>query len=292
VLAHRGVVRHSTAVATMMGPSTAASLPWRRRLRHVSIWPVAPDRRAELMDDPALPAAEHLAALDALATINTVSLTGRQLAAAVAGIAGAAAGRRPLQVVDVACGGGDITIALANRLSKLLGRRRGGGTVPPVEVLGLDLSQRAIARAREEAARRGCRGVDFAARDVLSEGLPACDVAVSSLFLHHLDDPRAADVLRSMATARLGGAVSDLLRSRSGLVLAILGTRLLARSRVARVDGPLSVRAARTLPEYRRLTDRAGLSHATIRKTWPERVLIQWRTAAVLDELVPGVACA
>ena len=46
----------------------------------MSIWQVEPDRRAELMDDPALPEAEHLAALDALATINAVSLTGRQQA--------------------------------------------------------------------------------------------------------------------------------------------------------------------------------------------------------------------
>jgi hypothetical protein len=48
-----------------------------------------------------------------------------------------------------------------------------------------------------------------------------------------------------MATsARIGGVVSDLIRSRTGLVLAILGTTLLARSRVTRLDGPLSVPAA------------------------------------------------
>ena len=261
----------------------------------MSIWQVEPDRRDELMDDPALPAADHLAALDALATINAISLTAGQLAGAVERIAmlGAprAGGGRPLRIVDVACGGGDLSVALAARLARRLPSV--SPDVAAVEVLGIDLSQRAVTRARDYAARKACRFVDFAVRDVLTEGCPPCDVVVSSLFLHHLDDAAAADVLRSMAgAARLGGAVSDLVRSRTGLVLAVLGTTLLARSRVARVDGPLSVRAARTPPEYRRLADRAGLPQATIRRTWPERVLLEWRAAEPLDELVPGVACA
>jgi 2-polyprenyl-3-methyl-5-hydroxy-6-metoxy-1,4-benzoquinol methylase len=254
----------------------------------VSIWPVPPDRRPELMDDPALPVGEHLAALDTLARINAVSFTGRQLAAAVERIVAGSAIGRALRVVDVACGGGDITLALAARLSSRLSGR--GPTA--VEVLGVDMSERAIARARSSARERQVRAADFAARDVLAEGLPPCDVVVSSLFLHHLDDPQAADVLRSMAAARLGGVVSDLIRSRLGLGLAIVGTRLLGRSRVARVDGPLSVRAARTLPEYRRLAERAGLPQARIRKVWPERALLEWKTGEVVDDLVPGVACA
>jgi SAM-dependent methyltransferase len=292
VLAHLGLDAAVHPGCPYDGGVVHGSSPRRRRLYHVSLWPVALDRRAELMDDPALPAAEHLAALDALATINAISLTGRQMTAAIRRIAGHLPTGRSLRVVDVACGGGDMTIAIATRLTRMLADREAAGGAAAIEVLGLDLSERAIARGRAAAARRGCRGVDFAARDVIAEGLPPCDIAVSSLFLHHLDDPRAADVLRRMAAARLGGVVSDLVRSRCGLVLAVLGTRLLTRSRVARIDGPLSVRAARTLAEYRVLTDHAGLPHATIRKTWPERVMLEWKTATVLDALLPGVACA
>jgi SAM-dependent methyltransferase len=262
----------------------------------VSIWQVEPDRRAELMDDPALPVEEHLAALDALATINAVSLTGRQLARAVSRLtaAGTPAGR-PLEIVDVACGGGDITIALASLVARGLARGASPAAAPRVRVLGIDSSARALERARAAATRRAAPGatVEFAVRDALGEGLPPCDIAVSSLFLHHLDDAAAAAVLRSMATAaRLGGVVSDLVRSRTGLVLAILGTTLLARSRVARIDGPLSVRAARTPAEYRALADRAGLPQARVRRGWPERVLLEWRSAESVTELVPGVACA
>ena len=259
---------------------------------HVKNWQVEPDRQAELMDDPALPASEHLAALDALATINAISCTAGQLTAAVRTILGPAPlTARPLRIVDVACGRGDLTVALALRLARRLAAD--SSATCPVEVLGIDLSERAIHRARQRATGPAAGLVDFAVRDVLAEGCPPCDIAVSSLFLHHLDDASADRVLRSMAeAARLGGAISDLVRSRTGLMLAILGTTFLARSRVARVDGPLSVRAARTPAEYRLLAARAGLPHATVRRTWPERVVLAWKTAEPVAELLPGVACA
>lgn len=263
----------------------------------MSIWQVQPDRRAELMDDPALPAEDHFAALDALATINAVSLTSGQLARAVGALwRTALPADRPLEIVDVACGGGDITASLAQRLGRRLGSGPRGARGRQVRVLGIDLSERAVQRARTATA--GARlsagaTVEFAVRDVVAEGLPPCDIAVSSLFLHHLDDATAAAVLRSMAkAARLGGVVSDLLRSRTGLLLAIMGTTFLARSRIARVDGPLSVRAARTLPEYRLLADQAGLPQAVAQRAWPERVLLQWRAAETLERMVPGVVCA
>jgi SAM-dependent methyltransferase len=262
----------------------------------VCIWSVEPCRQPELMDDPALPEGDHLAALDALATLNAVSLTARHLASAVLRVTtGPRPAGRPLVIVDVACGGGDVTLALADRLARRLADPAQPGPAV-VHVLGIDSSPRAIDRARERATSRGSTPpatCDFAVRDVLAEGCPPCDIAVSSLFLHHLDDASAVDVLSSMAAAaRLGGAVSDLVRSRAGLVLAVLGTTLLARSRVARVDGPLSVRAARTPTEYRDLAARAGLPHLMVRRTWPERVMLEWRSVEAVDELVPGVACA
>ena len=233
-----------------------------------SLWSVAPSRSPELMDDPALDAGEHLAALHALGRINTLSLTASQLARAITRrVAPPRHGPRTLSVVDVGCGGGDVTVALARRLG------------PRFHVTGIDISPRAVARAAEHAAGRGVGNVSFEVRDVLAAGCPACDVAVTSLFLHHLDDDVADATVRSLAVAAaLGGAVSDLVRSRRGLVLAHLATRVLTRSRVAQVDGPLSVRAARTLPEYRLLMDRAGLAAARIEATWPERVLITWRS--------------
>ena len=233
-------------------------------------WSLPQSRQPELMDDPAIAEADHVHALRALATINTVSRTASGIAASVERILAANAPHASdLIVVDVACGGGDVTLDIARGLDRR-GLRR-------VRVMGVDISPRAVERSQALADRCGI-DASFEVRDLLADGCPPCAVAVSSLFLHHLDDASAAQLLRSMAAAaRCGVAVSDLIRSRVGLTLAVVGTTFLSSSRVARVDGPLSVRAARTPDEYRELCTAAGLHGAVIRRTWPERVLIEWR---------------
>ena len=236
-------------------------------------WSLPQSRQAELMDDPAIGEVDHVHALRALATINAVSRTAAGIASTVERIlaANASSTDEPI-VVDVACGGGDVTLDIVRRL-----RRRG---LRRVRVLGVDISPRAVEQSRALAARSGIDAT-FEVRDVLADGCPPCAVAVSSLFLHHLDDALAARLLGSMAAAaRCGVAVSDLIRSRVGLTLAVVGTTFLSSSRVARVDGPLSVRAARTPDEYRGLCAAAGLHGAVIRRVWPERVMIEWHRDA------------
>ncbi len=234
-------------------------------------WSIPRVREPELMDDPAIAEADHLRALVALGRINTLSLTAARLAAGVVTLAGGQ-GNRPagLEVVDVASGGGDVTIDLARRL-------RGASRWRSVAITGIDISPRAIERARDLAARLGSPAT-FLLRDVTAQGCPSCDVAVSSLFLHHLDDDDARQLLRAMASAaRRGIVISDLIRSPAGLFLAFVATLFLTGSRVARVDGPRSVRAARTPAEYRALLESVGLRGATVRRVWPERVSIVWR---------------
>jgi hypothetical protein len=70
--------------------------------------------------------------------------------------------------------------------------------------------------------------------------------------------------------------VNDLSRSRTGLFLALVGTRLLSTSDVVRVDGPLSVKAAFTPAEARALAERAGLRGAKVMRRWPCRWLLTW----------------
>ncbi len=244
----------------------------------MSPWSIAQTRQAELMDDPALAEADHLHALVALARINTFSGTASRIAHAISRLlaSGVTLPRR-LHVVDVACGGGDVTVALARQLARLLAAHERTDPGVEIHVTGVDVSPRAIARSTAFAARAGVKNVSFETIDVVTDGCPACDVATSSLFLHHLDDGAALRLLRSMAqSARRGLVISDLLRSGPGLLLAILGTTVLSTSRIARVDGPRSVRAARTPDEYRRLLDRAGLANAKLQRVWPERTLIEW----------------
>ena len=231
----------------------------------------------EVMDDPALDPAAHRAALAGLRRINALSGTTGSLARALTPILAGVTGRTP-RVLDVACGGGDGAVALAEQLSIRLRRT--------VEVDGCDRSPVAVAVAHRLALDAGL-DADFHEIDALTGPLPSPDMpdpggerydaAVSSLFLHHLTDADAPAVLRNMAEAADCVVISDLRRTRLGLALAHVACRGLSRSPVVHADGPQSVRAALTIPEFRRIADAAGLVGGSIRKVWPQRFLFVWR---------------
>lgn len=224
-------------------------------------------RLPEWMDAAGLDPRLHRQALRGLRRINVVS---RTLAAVWGPVAAKArqAGGAPLSVLDVACGGGDVAIGLARRAARDGVR---------LDVSGCDISETALAHARDRAVRDRVP-VEFFRHDVLAAPLPsAYDVVLCSLFLHHLSAEEAAAALgRLHAAARVLLVVSDLDRSRVGLALAYLGTRLLSRSPVVHTDGPRSVRAAFTPEEATALAAEAGLSRAVMTRHWPHR----WRMVA------------
>lgn len=225
-------------------------------------------RQPEIMDQPGLDRHRHEAALRGLERINFWSRSASILWPPLAALARERSGR-PTRVLDVATGAGDVPIRLWRRA------RRAG---LPLEVDGCDVSPAAVAHARGRAARAGA-AVGFFPWDALAGPLPAgYDALVTSLFLHHLDEGQAADLLGRLAEAagRLV-LVNDLARSPAGLLLAYLGTRVLSRSEVVRTDGVRSVEAAFTPAEVCALAMRAGLAGARVEGRWPCRFLLTWR---------------
>jgi SAM-dependent methyltransferase len=214
------------------------------------------------MDDPTLDPALHEGALRGLERINAVSATARALWGPLRRLARGG----PLRMLDLACGAGDVAIALRRRA------RRAG---LPIDVAACDRSPRALAHASARAREQG-EEVDLFACDVLGDGFPAgYDVYVSTLFLHHLREGEAVELLRRMASGRALLA-SDLVRGPPGYWAARLGTRFLTRSPVVHADGPASVEGAFTPAELRSLADAAGIPGARIRRHWPFRMLLEW----------------
>jgi hypothetical protein len=78
------------------------------------------------------------------------------------------------------------------------------------------------------------------------------------------------------AAARRALFLCDLERCRAGHALAWGATRLLTRSRVARIDGPRSVAAAFRVDELRELARSAGLTGARIERRLPFRWTLEW----------------
>ena len=120
--------------------------------------------------------------------------------------------------------------------------------------------------------------MDFFALDALAGPLPGgYDVVTCTLFLHHLGEHDAVELLREVgAAARRLVLVDDLIRSRLGYALAAVGCHLLSGSRVVRYDGPASVAGAFSLAEVKSLAERAGLTGALIETHWPQRFLLSW----------------
>lgn len=227
-------------------------------------------REPELMDDPALAPEQHILALEGLERINRVSRSEAILWPSIAALARGVPDR-PLRVLDVATGGADVPIALAQQA-----RREGLA----VEIDGCDISPTALRHAGERSRAAGVEG-RFFRLDALRDGLPpGYDVVTCSLFLHHLAEEEAAGLLGRMAAAagRLV-LVNDLRREPGGLLLAFVGSRFLTRSPIVHTDATLSVRSAFTLGEARALAARAGLAGASVEPRWPFRFLLSWRRA-------------
>lgn len=224
-------------------------------------------RVPELMDDPDLDRDLHEAALDALTRINKVSgVAGRVWHEARELHAETGA---PVRIFDVACGRGDVLMAVAMRA-------KGAGV--PVEVAGCDISPYAVESAQASFDERGVSGAFFVL-DALGDPLPKdYDLITCSLFLHHLDESDAIELLRLMAeAARHTLLVQDLRRTRLGYLLALVALHALTRSSIARVDGLRSVRGAFTAKEALDVCRQAGLTGVEISVGWPQRFIAKWR---------------
>ncbi|MFM9956932.1 MAG: methyltransferase domain-containing protein [Phycisphaerales bacterium] len=230
----------------------------------------APIRHAqpEVMDDPSLPRTRHEHALRGLERINTIS---RSAASFIPALRRATMGKQAVRILDVATGSGDVAVALA-RSARRMGLEAS---------LGLcDISPTALELAAARAAGAGvaARAIRLdATRDAIPEDAAGrYDLAICSLFFHHLDAEACARVLALMARASRVVAVNDLRRCRSGTALAWLGSRLLTRSDVVHTDAVISAQAAWTTEEFRGMARQAGLHGASIRHVFPFRMMLTW----------------
>ncbi|MFG0262693.1 MAG: methyltransferase domain-containing protein [Novipirellula sp. JB048] len=231
------------------------------------------DLQPELMDDPALPRAEHELALAGLARLNRFSGVAGVMYRRLRGLARDRS--RPLRVLDVASGAGDVPVHWARRA-----KREG----IEMQITALDISSVAIAAQQQRAAQ-----AEVAIRseqwDCLNQPLPSgFDVVTCSLFMHHLDEAQATFLLRSMyAATDRAVVVCDLERSRLNLGLVGLAAHLLSRSRVVHTDAVLSVQGAYRRAEFRRLAEAALGIPVMMRGAFPCRFIASFHKPATTD---------
>jgi 2-polyprenyl-3-methyl-5-hydroxy-6-metoxy-1,4-benzoquinol methylase len=221
------------------------------------------------MDQPGLDRATHHLALDGLRTTNAISRTSQIIWRGILDGKILPTNRQPLRILDIAAGGGDVMIGVAK-----LAARHG----IPIETHGCDINSTAVEYAQQAAQRAAISSARFFQLNALTDSLPEdYDVMMCTLFLHHLENNDIKQLLSRMAkSAYWCVLVDDLCRNRLGYLYAWVGGRLLTRSHIVHTDGPLSVRAAFTIAEFRQLAEDAGLHNARFRRHWPQRFLMSW----------------
>ncbi len=223
----------------------------------------------EIMDDPLLSDEEHERALQGLARVHWLTGSTQRLWLKLLPLLRQQKTGAPLRVMDVGCGDGLMLRQLAVKC-----QRHGF----PIQPIGCDLSERALAMTATAARRDGLE-IELHRVDVTQQALPVdADVIICSLFLHHFSEPQVVAILKQFgSSARRLLLVEDLLRSPLGYYLCWLGVHVLTRSRVVHTDGLLSVRAAFTLPEIEGLISETEITGARLSKHWPERFFLEWQ---------------
>jgi SAM-dependent methyltransferase len=220
-------------------------------------------REAEWMDDPGADPGQLRRSLRFIRWVNRLfGYTRATLSHFDRFSQGWAAGQT-IRILDVATGSADVPRAL------LRWARRHGFDV---RIVGMDL-QPVIASEALAGHQSGRLRIIRANALQLPFADGSFDYAITSMFLHHLDDDQIVRVLAEMGrVARRGVVVADLLRNRRAYGWISLFT-LLANPMV-RHDARVSVAQALTKDEIVSLRDRAGLGFAAYRRHFGHRFVL------------------
>ncbi|MFN8541332.1 MAG: methyltransferase domain-containing protein [Thermomicrobiales bacterium] len=223
----------------------------------------------ELLDDLAMDPAALAGNLRDIRRFNRFLRWDAAVAREVARLFRASAPAQGPAILDVGCGSGDITLAVATRL-------RRDGHAPRLTCA--DLHRPILVAARRHiGAATPC---DYLCADGLRLPLPdrAVDLALCSSTLHHFPPAEAAHLLRELArVARRAVVVSDLARGWPTYLGARALTAVATHNPVTRHDGVASALRAYTAAEVRALAAEAGLRGALVRDQWPGRLILTWQ---------------
>jgi ubiquinone/menaquinone biosynthesis C-methylase UbiE len=211
---------------------------------------------AELLDETGHDPMELAANLHDIRSVNRLAGGSATVLHHLPPLLGAAPRGRPVAILDLATGSGDIPLVVA-----AWGMRNGW----PLTITVSDASPPILAEARRMLA--GTPGIAFAEWDARAVPMPdrAFDIVLCSLALHHFAPRDAIRVLREMdRLAGTGFIVNDIRRSTPGYVAAWLASRIATRNRLTRHDMPLSVRRAYTPSELHALCAAAGIPNVRV----------------------------
>jgi len=217
----------------------------------------------EMMDLPGNPPHLHEEDLNNLRTINRSLGAYRGLLRCLKQLVG---GRKTtdFSLLDVGTGCGDIPVTVVQWA------RRNGISV---KVVGLEPHPITAGMARQQT--RDFPEISIVRGDGFHPPFPpsSFDFVFTSQVLHHFSEEEILLLLKTWSRlARRGVMVSDLIRHPLAYYGIRLFTFLFTRNLMTRTDGPLSVRRAFTMEEWKELFSRAAIGKFHLSHLFPFRV--------------------
>jgi len=218
----------------------------------------------EQMDAPDLDAATYTAVVGDLAKVNRVTLAARPTLRFMRRAA-AHARDRPLRVLDVGFGDGDM-LRRIHRWAARNGRA--------VELVGVDLNPRSEAAARAHTPHE--TPIRWVTGDYADLEHEPWDCVISGLVAHHMTHPQLVAFLRWMDNhARVGWLVNDLHRHGFAHWGFPILARLFGWHRIVRQDGTLSIARSYRPAEWPPLLAEAGVRGARVFRAFPFRLCVE-----------------
>jgi SAM-dependent methyltransferase len=170
---------------------------------------------------------------------------------------------RPLTVVDLGCGGGDMLIRIADW---------GRSQQRRLRLKGLDANPNIVSYAARQVMAYDA--IEMETQNIFSaEFLESdADAFVATLFIHHFTDEQLVALLQWMhKRARIGFVINDIHRHWLAYYSIRILTRLFSRSRMVQFDAPLSVLRAFNRKELQSLLFQAGITRYSLKWHWAFR---------------------
>jgi 2-polyprenyl-3-methyl-5-hydroxy-6-metoxy-1,4-benzoquinol methylase len=219
----------------------------------------------EIMDDPLISEKELNEALVDIAFVNKWLGGNAITVKAVRQLLEQYPDKQQWSIADVGCGDGEMLRLLAEKL------RIEGLTFT---FTGIDINEKGLERAR--LLSNSSKPITYINKDIhtIMTEIPAYDIVISTLTLHHIKEVQIIDFLKAM-TAISGYAViiNDLDRSKIAYGLFKVFSRIFIKSRVAKNDGLVSIASAFKRKDLERYSKELAASKHKITWKWAFRYL-------------------
>ena len=174
---------------------------------------------------------------------------------------------RPVRIIDLGCGGGDLALAVAKSLRQ-----------HKIEctITGIDGNANSLAYAKKKCA--ACTEINFIQADILSNqfSIQPCDILISSHFMYHFTADALVDFIKNnfsyISTALI---FSELKRNRSAMRLFKFSSFFLPISKLAKEDGLLAIKRSFSEKEWLAILQQAGIETFSLQRVPLFRILIK-----------------